>query len=641
MKGYTSDTIRNIALVGHGSSGKTTFIEAALLATGVISRLGRVEDGNTVSDFDKMEAEKGYSISMSIVPVEYNKVKLNFLDTPGFFDFVGEVNCALRAAEAAAIFVDASSGIQVGTEKAWASCKQFNVPRFFVINKTDKDNLDIPGVIASLKAKFGSAVVSMDDTDAINEAIAETSEELMDKFFGGEEFTEEEFSTGLSQAILDGGICPVFTCSALKGEGIKEVLDAFIKYVPKPTAHEPYETVDGDPIPCGDGPAALFVFKTIADQFGKISLAKVIRGSVNQGMELLNSTQDKNEKLSSVYYLRGKTQGECLKASYGDIVALGKLAATQTGDTLCDKANPVQFPKVVFPQPTLFTAIEPKSKADEDKVSSGLKKLMEEDPSFCLERNTETRQTLLGTQGDIQANILMAKLKDKNGVEVSSVPQKVAYRETIMGSSDVQGKHKKQNGGSGQYGDVYIKFSRSEEEFEFVDSVVGGVVPRNFIPAVEKGLRECMEKGPLAGCKCQNIRAELYYGSYHPVDSDEVSFKAAARLAFNKGIPEAKPVLLEPIMKLDITVPDDYVGAVMGDLPNRRGIVMGMDPVLGGGQTLHAEAPQSELFDYAISLRAMTQARGSFTMAFDHYATLPANLTEKVVAAYKAEQEDA
>ena len=641
MKGYTSETIRNIALVGHGSSGKTTFIEAALLATGVISRLGRVEDGNTVSDFDKMEAEKGYSISLSIVPVEYNKVKLNFLDTPGFFDFVGEVNCALRAAEAAAIFVDASSGIQVGTEKAWNSCKQFNVPRFFVINKTDKDNLDVPGVIASLKAKFGSAVVSMDDTDAINEAIAETSEELMDKYFGGEEFTEEEFSKGLSQAILDGGLCPVFTCSALKGDGVKDVLDAFIKYVPKPTAHEAYEVVDGDPIPCGDGPAALFIFKTIADQFGKISLAKVIRGSISQGMELLNSTQEKNEKLSSVYFLRGKTQGECPKASFGDIVALGKLTATQTGDTLCDKANPVQFPKIVFPQPTLFTAIEPKSKADEDKVSSGLKKLMEEDPSFCLERNTETRQTLLGTQGDIQANILMAKLKDKNGVEVSSIPQKVAYRETIMGSSDVQGKHKKQNGGSGQYGDVYIKFSRSEEEFEFVDSVVGGVVPRNFIPAVEKGLRECMEKGPLAGCKCQNIRAELYYGSYHPVDSDEVSFKAAARLAFNKGIPEAKPVLLEPIMKLEITVPDDYVGAVMGDLPNRRGIVMGMDPVLGGGQTLHAEAPQSELFDYAISLRAMTQARGSFTMAFDHYATLPGNLTEKVVAAYKAEQEDA
>jgi len=641
MKGYTSDTIRNIALVGHGSSGKTTFIEAALLATGVISRLGKVEDGNTVSDFDKMETEKGYSINLSLVPVEYNKVKLNFLDTPGFFDFVGEVNSALRAAEAAAIFVDASAGIQVGTEKAWASCKQFNVPRFFVINKSDKENIKIDEVVESLKAKFGSSVVTMDEKDAINEAIAETSEELMDKFFGGEEFTDEEFSKGLSDAILGGGLCPVFVCSAIKGDGIKELLDAFIKYVPKPTAHVPYETEDGNTIECGNGPLALYVFKTIADQFGKISLAKVIRGSVNAGIEVLNVNKDTAEKLGAVNFIRGKQTSDCPKADFGDIVALSKLTVTQTGDTLCDKANAVKFPAVFFPQPTLYTAIEPKSKADEDKVSQGIKKLLEEDPSFCFERNVETHQSLLGTQGDIQANIIMAKLKDKSGVEVITLPQKVAYRETIKGNSDVEGKHKKQNGGSGQYGDVYIKFSRSEEEFEFVDSVVGGAVPRNFIPAVEKGLRECMEKGPLAGCKCQNIRAELYFGSYHPVDSDEVSFKTAARLAFNKGIPDAKPVLLEPIMKLDITVPDDYVGAVMGDLPNRRGVVMGMDPQIGGGQILHAEAPQSEVFEYAISLRAMTQARGSFTMTFDHYAELPAMLTEKVVAAYKASQEEA
>lgn len=639
MKGYNSETIRNIALVGHGSTGKTTFLEAALLATGVISRMGRVEDGNTVSDFDKMETEKGYSINLSLVPVEYNKVKLNFLDTPGFFDFVGEVNSALRAVEAAAIFVDASSGIQVGTEKAWASCKHFDVPRFFVINKTDKENVNVDEVVASLKAKFGSSVVTMDETDAINEAIAETSEELMDKFFGGEEFTEKEFAEGLSAAILSGGLCPVFTCSALKGEGIKEILDSFIKYVPKPTAHAPYTVVDGDSIACGEGPTALFIFKTISDQFGKISLAKVIRGSVSGG-ELYNVNQDKADKIGTINFIRGKQTSECPKAEFGDIVALGKLSCTSTGDTLCDKANQVKFEKIEFPQPTLFTAIEPKSKADEDKVSAGIKKLIDEDPSFCYERNVETHQQLLGTQGDIQANIIMAKLKDKNGVEVITLPQKVAYRETIKGTSDVEGKHKKQNGGSGQYGDVYIKFSRSEEEFEFVDSVVGGAVPRNFIPAVEKGLRECMEKGPLAGCKCQNIRAELYFGSYHPVDSDEVSFKTAARLAFNKGIPEAKPVLLEPVMKLDITVPDDYVGAVMGDLPNRRGVVLGMEPLLGGGQLLHAEAPQAELFDYAISLRAMSQARASFTMAFDHYSEVPGQITEKIVAAYKAQQEE-
>ncbi len=638
MKGYTSETIRNIALVGHGSTGKTTFLEAALLATGAINRLGKVEDGNTVSDFDKMEIEKGYSISATLVPVEYNKVKLNFIDTPGFFDFVGEVNSALKAVEAAAIFVDASSGIQVGTEKAWASCKQFNVPRFFVLNKTDKDNVNVDQVIADLKAKFGTSVVALTDRDALNEAIAENDEELMEKFFGGEEFTEEEFNRGLMGGIASCGITPVLVCSAIKGDGVKEVLDSFIKYVPLAETHE-YKVVDGDPVKCGDGQTVLFVFKTISDQFGKISLAKVVRGSVNAGIELYNVNQDKAEKLGAVSFIRGKSTSECPKASFGDIVALGKLAATATGDTLCEKSAQLKLEGILFPQPTLYTAIEPKSKADEDKVSSGIRKLRDEDPSFVYERNNETRQSLLGTQGDIQANIIMAKLKEKSGVEVVALPQKVAYRETIKGNSDVQGKHKKQNGGSGQYGDVYIKFSRSEEEFEFVDSVVGGAVPRNFIPAVEKGLRECMEKGPLAGCKCQNIRAELYYGSYHPVDSDEASFKAAARLAFNKGIPEAKPVLLEPVMKLDITVPDDYVGAVMGDLPNRRGIVLGMDPVIGGGQTLHAEVPQGEVFDYAISLRAMTQARGAFTMQFDHYAELPGMIAEKVIAAYKAEQE--
>jgi len=638
MKGYTSETIRNIALVGHGSTGKTTFLEAALLATGVISRLGKVEDGNTVSDFDKMEIEKGYSISASLVPVEYNKVKLNFVDTPGFFDFVGEVNSALKAVEAAAIFVDGASGIQVGTEKAWNSCKQFNVPRFFVINKTDKDNVDVDKVVADLKAKFGTSVVALTDKDALNEAIAENDEELMEKFFGGEEFTEEEFNRGLMGGIAACGIAPVLTCSALKGEGVKEVLDSFIKYVPLATTHE-YKTVDGDAVKCEDGKTVLFIFKTISDQFGKISLAKVVRGSVAVGGEIFNANQEKAEKLGAVNFIRGKATSECPKAVFGDIVALGKLAATSTGDTLCDKADQVKLEGIFFPQPTLYTAIEPKSKADEDKVSAGIRKLRDEDPSFVYERNVETRQSLLGTQGDIQANIIMAKLKEKSGVEVISLPQKVAYRETIKGNSDVQGKHKKQNGGSGQYGDVYIKFSRSEEEFEFVDSVVGGAVPRNFIPAVEKGLRECMEKGPLAGCKCQNIRAELYYGSYHPVDSDEASFKSAARLAFNKGIPEAKPVLLEPVMKLDITVPDDYVGAVMGDLPNRRGIVLGMDPVIGGGQILHAEVPQGETFDYAIALRAMTQARGSFTMEFEKYAELPAMVAEKVIAAYKAEQE--
>ena len=641
MKGYTGDTIRNVALVGHGGCGKTTFLEAALLATGVINRLGKVEDGNTVSDYDKMEIEKGYSISASIVPVEYNKVKINFVDTPGFFDFVGEVNSAMRAVDAAMILVDASSGIQVGTEKAWNSCKAYDMPRFFVISKTDKENVDIDQVVEDLKAKFGTSVVTLDDKDALNEAIAETDEELMEKYFGGEEFTEEEFTRGLLGGIAAGDICPVLTTSSTKGEGIKEVLDAIIKYVPKAGSHAPIATVDGGEIACDpNGKPVGFVFKTIADPFlGKINLVKVVSGKLTSGMELYNTRAEKSEKIGSIFFLRGKTQGECPAAVAGDIVAIAKLQYTQTGDTLSEKNAQVTIPPVEFPAPSLFIAVEPKAKGEEEKVGSGLNKLMEEDPSFRLERNTETKQTLLGGQGEIQLGIITAKLKDKFGVDVVQVPQKIAYRETIKGNSDVQGKHKKQSGGAGQYGDVHIRFSPSQQEFEFSEELFGGSIPKNYVPAVEKGLLECMNKGPLAGCKVVNIKAVLYDGSYHDVDSNEMAFKIAASLAFKKGIVEAKPCLLEPVMHLEITVPDDYMGDVMGDMNKRRGKILGMEPQVGGGQKLVAEAPQAELFDYAIVLRSMTQARGSFVMNFERYEEVPSHLADKIIAAYKEDEE--
>ena len=629
MKGYTAETIRNVALLGHGGCGKTTFLDAALLATGVISRLGKVEDGTTVSDYDKTEIEKGYSINTTIVPVEFNKVKINFLDTPGFFDFAGEVQGALRAVEAAAILVDASSGVQVGTEKAWDACKENGTPKFFIINKTDKDNVNVDQVISDLQAKFGSSVVTLDDRDALSEAIAEVDEELMDIYFENMEFTDEEFNRGLSKGIAQGDICPVFQCSALKGEGIKEVLQNIIDIVPK---------ADVDP----NGKPAAFIFKTLADPFlGKISLAKVISGKLTPGMGLYNHRAEKDEKLGSMFFLRGKTQGECPQAVAGDIVAFAKLQYTKTGDVLSDKNNEVEVEPIAFPQPTLYQAIEAADKGADDKLSSGFARLTEEDPSLVLTRNVETRQTLVGGQGETQINIALSKLKDKYGVSVNVVPQKIAYRETIKGTSDVQGKHKKQTGGSGQYGDVHIKFSPSQEEFEFSEELFGGSVPKQYVPAVEKGLRECMERGPLAGCKVQNVKAVLYDGSYHPVDSNENAFKTAASLAFKKGIVEAKPCLLEPIMKLEINVPADYVGAVMGDLPTRRGSVMGMDPLPGNRQMLHAEAPQAELFDYAIVLRSMTQARGSFTMEFARYQEVPAMNAQKIIDAHKAEEENA
>ena len=645
MKGYSSDKIRNIVLLGHGSTGKTTFLEAGLLNTKVISRLGKVESGNTVSDYEKMEIEKGYTINQTLVPVEYKGTKLNFIDTPGFFDFAGEARAALSTGATAIIMVDASSGIQVGTEKAWDLVKEYNSPTFFIINKIDKDNVELDEVISAIQDKFGSACVTLDDKDALDEAVAAADEELMEKFFEGEAFTDEEFAHGLATGIHNGDIMPIMTMSALTGEGVDVVLDSLCKYVPKPaTVVTEAKDADGNDIEIACDPAGdlvIYIFKTLADPFlGKISYAKVVSGTLKSGTDLYNPRSEKSEKLGSVFFVRGKAQEMTDTVVAGDMVALGKLQNTKTGDTLCAKNKQVTVKPAAFPTPCYFVAVEAADKNEDEKMAQGLSRLMEEDPTFVLERNAETHQTLLGGQGDIQLGIIQAKLKDRYGVSVNVVPQKIAYRETIKGNSDVQGKHKKQSGGAGQYGDVHIRFSPSTEPgLEFSEELFGGSVPKNYVPAVEKGLLECMEKGPLAGCKVQNIKAVLYDGSYHEVDSNEVSFKIAASLAFKKGIVEARPCLLEPIMKLEITVPESFVGAVMGDMPNRRGMVLGMDSS-PRGTVLHAEAPQAELFDYAIALRSMTQARGSFTVEFARYAELPGNLADKVIAAYKKEQEE-
>lgn len=646
MKGYISEQIRNVVLLGHGGSGKTTLVESALAVTGAIGRMGRVEDGNTVSDYEKTEIEKKYSIATSLVPVEYAKSKINFLDTPGFFDFVGETCSSIRAVEAAIIVVDASSGVQVGTEKAWDICNKNNMPRIFFINKVDKENVDIDGVISQLKSKFGTSVSTLDDKDALNEAIAETDEDLLEKFFGGDEFTPEEFSKGLSAGIASGDIALIVSGSAVKNEGITDFMDVILRYVPAPTAHAPYPAVNSKDeeieIPCDpNGPLAAFVFKTIADPFvGKISMVKLISGKVVHGKEVYNANAEKAEKMGAMFFMRGKTQSEAPEALAGDIFAATKLQFTHTGDTLCDKANIIKFPKVEFPQASLFMAVEPKAKGEDEKVGAGILKLKEEDPSFTMQRNSETAQTLLGGQGEIQISIITTKLKERYGVDVNLVDPKVPYRETIKGSADVQGKHKKQSGGAGQYGDVHIKFSPTTEDFEFSEELFGGSVPKNYVPAVEKGLKEGMVKGPLSGSKVTGIKAVLYDGSYHDVDSNEMAFKVAAGIAFKKGIEAAKPILLEPVMHVEILVPDEYMGDVMGDMNKRRGKILGMEPQIGGGQKLSAEAPQAELFKYAINLRSMTQARGSFTMQFAHYEEVPAQTAQKIIADYKKSQEE-
>ncbi len=645
MKGYSSDKIRNVVLLGHGGCGKTTFLEAALLATKVINRLGKVEDGNTVSDYDKMEIEKKYSINTTMVPVEYNGYKYNFLDTPGFFDFVGEVDSAMSTVSAAIIMVDASEGIQVGTEKAWELCSETDTPKFMVLTKIDKDNVDCDKLIEQIREKFGNSVVTDEDEDALREAVAGTDEALMEKFFNDEPFTDEEFTNGLMDGIANGDIVPIIKASSLTGEGIDEVLRSISRYVPTPSKHAPYigknsKDEDVEVITDVSADPVMYVYKTIADPFmGKISYAKVLSGTVKLGQELYNPRSQKSEKLGSMFFVRGKHQENATEVPAGDMVALAKLQHTKTGDTLCLKAKAVTMPGINFPKPNYFVAVEPAEKKDEEKMAQGLHKLMEEDPSFVLERNVETHQSLLGGQGDIQIGIIRAKLKERYGVSVKVIPQKIAYRETIKGSSDVQGKHKKQSGGAGQYGDVWIRFSPSQQNFEFSEELFGGSIPKNYVPAVEKGLLECMDKGPLAGCKVQNVKAVLYDGSYHDVDSNEVSFKIAASLAFKKGIVAANPCLLEPIMKLEITVPEKYTGDVMGDMNKRRGRILGMEPTDNGKTKLLAEAPQSELFDYAIVLRAMTQARGTFTVEFSKYEELPAHLAEKVIEAHKAEVE--
>ena len=651
MKGYTSENIRNVALLGHGGCGKTTFLEAALLATGVINRMGKVEDGNTVSDYDKMEIERGYSINTSVVPILWKENKINFIDTPGYFDFVGEVNAALRAAEAAVIMVDAGSGIQVGTEAAWKACERYKTPRFIVINKRDKDEFDFYKTFDELKTKFGEKLIpfswplSAEIDEELKEAIAMTDDELMEKYFNGDDFSDEEVLKGLKKGIADGGIVPVCSSAFQLGSGLEGLLDLLVTYVPTPLEHGPYAGFNDknepvERISVVDAPVSAFVFKTIVDPFvGKISVMKVVTGKLNSGDEVYNERAGKSEKLGKLFFLRGKNQTELNYAEAGDIVAVAKLQYTLSGDTLCDKNDIIRFLPLDYPEPSYFIAIEATDKGEEDKMGTGLNKLREEDPSFVVERNTETRQTLLGGQGDIQLGVILAKLKDRFGVNVKTVPQKIAYRETIKGNSDVQGKHKKQSGGAGQYGDVHIRFSPSEKEFEFSEELFGGSVPKNYVPAVEKGLQECMNKGPLAGCKVVNVKAVLYDGSYHDVDSNEMAFKIAASLAFKKGIVEAKPCLLEPIMKLEIYVPDDYMGDVMGDMNKRRGKILGMEPMADGGQKLLAVAPQAELFDYAIGLRAMTQARGSFVMHFERYEEVPAHLANKIIEANKAEED--
>ncbi len=690
MKTYKFDKIRNVALLGHGGSGKTTAIESILYTLGLTTRMGKVTDGNTVSDFDKEEISRGFSLGTSVIPVEWNGSKYNILDTPGYFDFVGDVFGALRVVGGAVILVDGSSGIEVGTEKAWTYCEKRNMPRIIFINKMDKENVNYVKVIRELKETFGKKiapfaiplgedegfkgfinVVDMvgretqgnqcvdipipDGMDAkigpvrdmLIESVAESDETLLEKYFEGEEFTNEEIHAGLRKGVIRGEIVPVIIGSFEKQIGVHTLLNMIYDYMPTPKEmHDgkyvginPKDELEKTQEVDENGPFSALVFKTIIDPFiGKISLFKVYSGKLKKDMEVYNPNKDEIEKISSIFLLRGKTQLEANEIVAGDIGATAKLQYASTGDTLCDKNNQINYPGIKFPAAALFKAMEPKSQGDEEKIGSALHKLNEEDPSFVIERNKETKQLLVGGQGTIHIDVIVNKLKKIYNVEVVLDELKIAYRETIKGTSTVQGKHKKQSGGAGQYGDVHMKFEPSTEPFIFVDKVVGGAVPRNYIPAVEKGIIDSLDKGVLAGFNVVNIKATLFDGSYHNVDSSEMAFKMAASIAFKKGIEQAQPILLEPIMHLEIIIPDEFMGDIMGDMNKRRGRILGMEPDERGYQKVIAEAPQSEILSYSTDLRSMTQAKGFFKMAFERYDEVPMQMAVKIIEASKEEE---
>lgn len=688
MKTYNIDKIRNVALVGHSNCGKTTLTEALLYVTKVTNRMGKVEDGNTVSDFDKEEKDRQVSIGTSVVPIEFEDTKINFLDTPGYFDFVGEVYGGLRVASGAVVVIDSSSGIEVGTEKVWKYLEQRSLPRVIVLNKMDKENVKFDVLLEELREKFGKKVVpfalpigegesfkgyvdivdrqgrlieEMDNVkievpeDLVDkveelrgilmESVAETDELLLDKFFNGEEFTYEEVSNGLKNAVLAGEVVPVIVSCATKAMGIKCMMHMIKEYLPNSgDTGDVTGMVDGKVTPrkvTSTQPLSAFVFKTIVDPFvGKITLFKVMSGVMKKDTEAYNDVNRETERIGNIFFLRGKDQIEASEIVAGDIGATAKLMNFNTGDTISVKASPIVYKGIDFPKPSYFMAISAKTKDSDEKVGIGLHRLNEEDPTFTIERNSETKELVVGGHGNIQLAVIANKLKNNFKVEVDLTTPKVAYRETIRGKSDVQGKHKKQSGGAGQYGDVHVRFEPSAVDFEFVDEVVGGAVPRNFIPAVEKGLKECLDKGVLAGCKVVNIKAILYDGSYHDVDSNETSFKMAASIAFKKGMQEAKPVILEPISKVEIYVPDEYMGDIMGDMNKRRGKILGMEQQEDGTQKVLAEAPMAEMYTYAIDLKSMTQAKGSFEMEFLRYDEMPFNMAEKVIADYKTRNEN-
>ncbi len=692
MKFFKTDDIRNIALVGHGGEGKTTLAEAMLFLSGAIDRQGKTEDGNTVLDFDPEETKRHISISTAVASVEWKGAKINIIDTPGYFDFIGDATSGYYLADSALILVSGLGGLTVGAEKAWDACDKANIARAFLIGQMDKEHVDFDKTVDSIKAKYGTKVTVMQlpmgqglnfkgivdvldmkayafdgkgakevpvpadlasKASSIREAIienaAENDEKLMERYFEGEELSKDDILKGLKLGIAQGSVVPVFVAAGAPNLGVSLLMDNLVAFMPAPNQviRIKGKTPKGEEITYNADPSLPFaaqIYKTIADPFiGKLSIFKILGGELSAGQAVKNGNTGKSEKFGQIYSLFGKKQVNVDKLTAGDIGALGKLQNSDTGSTLCDEAKPVVFPEIEFPEPCISLAVTAKKQGEEEKVFAGLHRLEEEDPSFRMVKQTETPDTLVSGLGELHLEVICKRLFNKFGVEAQLSDPQIPYREAIRKKVQAHGRHKKQSGGHGQFGDVHIEFEPifdSDENFEFVDKVVGGSVPRQYIPAVEKGLRESIVKGVLAGFPMVKLRATLFDGSSHPVDSSEMAFKVAASLAYKQGCADANPTLLEPIYRLEVTIPDEYMGDVIGDINRRRGRILGMNPLGGGQQQVVAEVPLAEVFKYATDLRSMSQARGSFKMTFERYEELPGNLAEKVIAAHKKDEEE-
>ncbi len=688
MKVYTTDKIRNVALLGHGGAGKTSLAEAMAKVAHLTTRMGKIDDGNTISDYNKEEQKRKFSISTSVIPIEWDDCKINILDTPGYFDFVGEVEEALSASASAVIVINGKSGVEPGTKKAWELCEKYNIPRAFYVSNMDIDNASFKNVLEELTELYGKKIapfhfpIREDEKfvgyvnvvaekgyrwndkgeatecdipdyskenlqlyrDSLMEAVAETSDEFMDRYFNGDTFSDAEIRAALKISVCDGTIVPISVGSSIQEKGVYTLLDDIVKYLPSPQGRKfagintkTSEVFEAD-YDFSKAKSA-FVFKTIIDPFiGKYSLIKVASGVLKAGDVLYNDTQDAEVKISKLYTMCGSKTTEVPELHAGDIGALSKLEKTRTGDTLSTKATTIHYPMLQIPTPYTAMRYRPVNKADIDKISQALSKMTAEDLTLKNINDSENRQTLLIGMGDQHLEIVKSRLQNDYKVEITLSEPKVAYRETIVGNSDVEGKYKKQTGGHGQYGHVKMRFSASgdlNKAYEFTEEVVGGAVPKNFFPAVEKGLNDSVIRGPLAAYPVVGVKATLYDGSYHPVDSSEQSFKMATRMAFKDGFLKATPVLLEPIMSLKVTVPDSYTGDVMGDLNKRRARVMGMNPIGNGKQTIEAEIPESNLFGYNTDLRSMTGGTGEYAYEFNRYEQAPFDVQQKEIEARK------